>query len=112
MQAARQFNEFPHKEQDMYAVIVDFKIKPEHAAAFREVITSNARASVADEPGCSLFDVCVDPQDGTQIFLYEIYDNLAAFEAHLRTPHYAVFDKVSAPMVETKTVRKLSRICP
>ena len=96
----------------MYVIVVDFNIKPEHAAAFREAINSNARASVADEPGCSQFDVCVDPQDGAQIFLYEIYDNLAAFEAHLRTPHYAVFDKLSAPMVAAKTVRKFSRICP
>ena len=96
----------------MYVIVVDFKIKPEHTAAFREAITVNARASVADEPGCSQFDVCADPQDGTRIFLYEIYDNLAAFEAHLRTPHYAVFDKLSAPMVEVKTVSKLARICP
>ena len=96
----------------MFVIVVDFKTKPEHAAAFREAINLNARASVADEPGCSQFDVCVDPHDGTQIFLYEIYDDLAAFEAHLLTPHYAVFDKLSAPMVETKAVRKLSRICP
>ena len=96
----------------MYAVIVDFKTKAEHATAFRDAIVANARASVADEPGCSQFDVCVDPQDGTRIFLYEIYDDLAAFEAHLRTPHYAVFDKLSAPLVEAKTVRKFSRICP
>ena len=96
----------------MYAVIVDFKTKAEHATAFRDAIVANARASVADEPGCSQFDVCVDPQDGTRIFLYEIYDDLAAFEAHMRTPHYAVFDKLSAPLVEAKTVRKFSRICP
>ena len=63
----------------MYAVIVDFKTKAEHATAFRDAIVANARASVADEPGCSQFDVCVDPQDGTRIFLYEIYDDLAAF---------------------------------
>ena len=96
----------------MYAVIVDFKTKAEHATAFRDAIVANARASVADEPGCSQFDVGVDPQDGTRIFLYEIYDDLAAFEAHMRTPHYAVFDKLSAPLVEAKTVRKFSRICP
>lgn len=96
----------------MYAVIVDFKTRPEHAAAFRNEIVANARASVADEPGCRQFDVCVDPQDATQIFLYEIYDDLAAFQAHMGTPHYAVFDKNSAPLVEAKKVRKFERICP
>ena len=96
----------------MYVVIVDFKLKPEHAAAFHASIITNARASVADEPGCSQFDVCVDPQDLTSIFLYEIYNDRAAFEAHLKTPHFAVFDKESAPWVASKAARMLERVCP
>ena len=96
----------------MYVITVDFKIKAAHAAEFRRAIDINARASVADEPGCSQFDVCVDPQDASKIFLYEIYDDLAAFEAHLRTPHYAVFDQASANWTEAKAVRKLNRVCP
>ena len=96
----------------MCAVIVDFKVKAAHLAEFRSAIDINARASVADEPGCSQFDVCVDPQDASKIFLYEIYDDQAAFEAHLRTPHYAVFDQASANWTEAKVVRKLNRVCP
>lgn len=96
----------------MYVVIVDFKLKPEYTNAFHACIDVNARASVADEPGCQQFDVCVDPQDRTSIFLYEIYDDRAAFEAHLKTPHFAVFDKESAPWVASKVVRILNRICP
>ena len=96
----------------MYAVIVDFKIKAAHLAGFRNAIDLNARASVADEPGFSQFDVCVDPQEASKIFLYEIYDDQAAFEAHLRTPHYAVFDQATANWTESKVVRKLNRVCP
>ena len=96
----------------MYVVIVDFKIKAAHLAEFSDAIDINARASVADEPGCSQFDVCVDPQDAAKIFLYEIYDDQAAFEAHLRTPHYALFDQATANWTESKVVRKLSRVCP
>ena len=36
--------------------------------------------------------------------LYEIYDDAAAFEVHKRTPHFAVFDRESAPFVATKAV--------
>ena len=96
----------------MYVVIVDFKLKPEHAAAFHASIITNARASVADEPGCSQFDVCVDPQDRTSIFLYEIYDDRAAFEAHLNTPHYAVFDKAVGPWVASKMIKVYTRLQP
>ena len=96
----------------MYVVIVDFHLKPEHAASFHDAIRANARDSVADEPGCRQFDVCVDPNDDTKVFLYEIYDDHAAFEAHLRTAHFAVFDKSVEPWVASKSARKLTRMFP
>ena len=58
-----------------------------HAA----VVIANARASVEHEPGCSQFDVCVDPKDKSRIFLYEIYDDRAAFDtARPRHPQMLV----------------------
>jgi quinol monooxygenase YgiN len=56
--------------------------------------------------------VCVDPNDDTKVFLYEIYDDHAAFEAHLRTAHFAVFDKSVEPWVASKSARKLTRMFP
>lgn len=38
------------------------------------------------------------------MFLYEIYDDAAAFEAHKQTAHFAVFDRESAPLVAAKEV--------
>ncbi len=96
----------------MYVVIVDFKIKKEHLAAFMPEMIANARASVADEPGCSQFDVCVDPQDKSRVFLYEMYADRTAFDAHLRTPHFLAFDKTTAAWLESKAVRTLERVCP
>ncbi|MGE0239718.1 MAG: putative quinol monooxygenase, partial [Parvibaculaceae bacterium] len=70
-----------------YVILVDFLLKPGSKAEFRRAIDANARASCRDEPGCSRFDV-VEPQgDADRILLYEIYDDRAAFEEHLKTPH-------------------------
>ena len=96
----------------MYVVSVEFKLHPQHAADFQTAVIINARASVQDEPGCSQFDVCVAPDDATIIYLYEIYDDRAAFEAHLQTPHYAVFDKAVGPWVASKVVKVYSRLQP
>ncbi len=41
----------------MYVVIVDFVAKPDFVEAFRAQMVRNARASLADEPGCRQFDV-------------------------------------------------------
>jgi quinol monooxygenase YgiN len=73
-------------------ILVRFQIKPEKAAAFRERVTRQAADSLTLEPACRRFDVAVDPTDETRILLYEIYDDDAAFAAHLKSEHFLAFD--------------------
>jgi quinol monooxygenase YgiN len=96
----------------MYVVVVDFTVKPEFVAAFRDEMVKNARASRDREPGCRQFDVCIAPDDPALIFLYEAYDDRAAFEAHLATPHFLAFNERTTPWLAGKTVRMLERIEP
>ena len=85
----------------MFAVTVTFDIHAEHLEAFVPAMLDNARTSRADEPGCLQFDVC---QDGTRIFLYELYTDRAAFDVHLGSAHFRAFDAQVAPMVRSKDV--------
>lgn len=94
-----------------FVIVVDFRVKPGQMAAFRKLIDDNARASVRDEPGCSRFDVCANRKDQERILLYEIYDDRAAFDAHLKTRHFAVFNEASAPLVADKTVAEYDLVC-
>jgi (4S)-4-hydroxy-5-phosphonooxypentane-2,3-dione isomerase len=96
----------------MYIVSVQFTIKPERVAAFMPLIVDNARASREQEPGCRQFDVCTDPAAGNVVFLYEAYDDRAAFDAHLATAHYKSFDAAVADMVISKVVRTYVRTDP
>lgn len=89
----------------MYVVTVAFVVKSEAIAAFRPAMLENARASLADEAGCRQFDVCFDAGDGGKCFLYEVYDDRAAFDAHLSMAHFKSFDAAVAPMLESKTVQ-------
>lgn len=91
----------------MYVIVVDFKIKPERLAEFMPLMLENARASRETEPGCRVFDVCADPKKETSVFLYEVYDDRAAFDEHLDSPHFKRFDAAVASMVASKTVRTL-----
>ncbi|MDH4181203.1 MAG: antibiotic biosynthesis monooxygenase [Betaproteobacteria bacterium] len=95
----------------MLVVTVVFEPKPEHAPAFRAAMLDNARASRETEPGCRQFDVCVDPASGT-IFLYELYDDRAAFEAHMRTAHFLAFDAATRDWIARKDVRIYERLAP
>ena len=44
------------------------------------------------------------------MFLYEVYDDRAAFDAHLSTPHFKSFDAATAGMIRSKKVRALTRL--
>ena len=93
----------------MYVVTVEFVVKAGHAAEFLPAMIENARASREREPGCRQFDVCTDPNDPHAIFLYELYDDRAAFDAHLATAHFKAFDAKVGPWVERKAVRIYTR---
>lgn len=95
-----------------FAVVVTFQIKPGQMARFMPLIETNAAASVRDEPGCHRFDVATDPARPDEVFLYEIYDDAAAFDAHRQTPHYAVFDEAISELVAGKDVRTFARVFP
>ena len=45
-----------------WVVTVEFTVRPGHADSFIERLTTQAADSLL-EPGCSQFDVCVDPSD-------------------------------------------------
>lgn len=93
-----------------YAVTVTFDIKPGKMEAFMDAILYNARHSLADEPGCQQFDVCTDPEVPNTVFLYELYDDLAAFEAHQTMPHYKATGPKVADLVANKTLRTFERV--
>ena len=96
----------------MYVVTVEFVVRPEEAARFRAAIVANARTSRAAEPGCLQFDVCGAPGDPAIIFLYEVYFDRAAFDAHLASPHFRAFDAAAGQWVVRKAVRTFERVDP
>lgn len=89
-------------------VVVDLVVGGDALVRFMPLLRANAAASLALEPGCLQFDVCVDPAERTKILLYEIYVDDAAFAAHLASAHYRAFDEASQAMIARKAVRRLT----
>lgn len=92
-----------------FCVVVTFKVKSERVDAFRAAVLENAQLSLREEPGCSVFDVCADAS-GSEIFLYEIYENREAFDDHLRMPHFLAFDAKTRDWVISKSVNTYAKI--
>lgn len=97
----------------MYVIVATIQIQPERREAFIVEMLADAQGSVENEPGCLRFDVIQDGEDANRIYLYEVYRDEAAFEAHGKAPHFikwrdAVKDWYAAPI----TVGRGSNIFP
>jgi quinol monooxygenase YgiN len=94
-----------------FVIVVDFQVKPGRMAEFRKLMDENARASVRNEKGCRRFDVCAHRKEADRILLYEVYDDRAAFDAHLKTGHFLEFNAASAPLLADKSVAEYELVC-
>ena len=94
----------------MIAVFVEVDVKPERLADFIPRMELQARNSVALEPECHQFDVWQDAEAPEKVTLYEVYENRAAFDAHLATDHFKDFDGAVSDMLVSKSLRILDLV--
>ena len=80
----------------MYIIIAPIQIKEGFKERYINGMIENARAAVRDEPGCLRFDVIQDADDGNRMWLYEVYTDEAAFQAHTQGPHFIKLRDASA----------------
>ena len=77
-------------------IMVTVDVRPDRIDEFIAGITTNAVASLRDEPGCLPFDVHRDHATPTRFYFYEIYTDQDAFAvAHRSSPHYAAWQAVA-----------------
>ena len=96
----------------MYVVTVEFGIEPASWREFIPLMIENAHLSRTIEPGCRQFDICVDKARPSTVFLYELYDDRAAFDAHLASPHFKAFAAATQKMILGRSILTWQRIAP
>ena len=93
-----------------FVIIAEFEVKPDRLEQFLELARTDASHSVDREPGCRQFDVTLDREQPNRVVLYEVYDDEAAFDAHLKTPHLAAFRAGIEGLIVSRHVRRLTRV--
>ncbi|WP_175924839.1 putative quinol monooxygenase [Burkholderia cepacia] len=76
-------------------VIASLYLKPEHAEAAEAELRSMV-AKTRTEPGNRRYDLFREQDGSPNLHLYEIYDDQAAFDAHLASPYFGEFRVKSA----------------
>lgn len=88
----------------MFVVTVNFVVAPDHRPDFSAAMLVQADNSLTLEVDCLVFDVCVASDNDCSFFLYEKYTSAAAFDEHLASDHFKVFDALVAPWTVSKSV--------
>jgi (4S)-4-hydroxy-5-phosphonooxypentane-2,3-dione isomerase len=95
----------------MFSLVVQMQVQPGRREEFLEGMAANAAAAVRDEPGCLRFDVSAAAADPDRFFLYELYTDAEAFEAHKASPHFAqwrqIAERVLVPGAQVNTPGEL-----
>jgi (4S)-4-hydroxy-5-phosphonooxypentane-2,3-dione isomerase len=86
----------------MFVVTVYLTIDPEHVGPFREAVLRHASNSLTKETGCRQFDVCFDPADDLRVFIFERYDDRAAFDVHTGSEHFQWFANIAGPWIASR----------
>jgi quinol monooxygenase YgiN len=88
---------------------VEYDITPGQVDNFLAALKENGAASVK-EPGCRELDILVSQKDPNHVFIFEVYDNAAAAEAHQATDHFKKYKAATAGMVVKREARSFSSV--
>jgi autoinducer 2-degrading protein len=83
----------------MIANFVVFQLKPGKRAEFVEASLANSRGSI-DGPGCLATSIFVDPDRPALAYVFEVFQDEAAFTYHHEQPYYKAWLAQTADLME------------
>ena len=93
----------------LYVNALDIDVKPGETNKYLTALRENG-AEAVKEPGCRVFNIHVRANDPNHVFIYEVYENAAALEAHRQTPHFKKYAATTANMVAKREVHAVTTV--
>lgn len=81
--------------------IAELEIYPGHLSAYKTILAEEQEASVRLEPGVIMLHSVALKESPTHIRLLEVYADRAAYETHIRSPHFVKYKTSTEPMVKS-----------
>jgi quinol monooxygenase YgiN len=97
---------------DMMIRIAELEIDSNYLQEYNTILQEESRASVLLEQGVVVIFPMFKKESPTQIRLLEIYANRAAYEAHLKTPHFLKYKTSTQKMVKSLKLIDMDSIDP
>jgi 4-carboxymuconolactone decarboxylase len=90
-----------HDSTPLVVRIAELEIDPEQLDAYKAILAEEQEASVRLEAGVLMLHAVALVERPTQIRLLEVYANRAAYDAHLKAPHFVKYKTSTEKMVKS-----------
>ena len=95
------YNTSTAQQKDMMVRMAEIEVFPANLDEYKAILKEEAAASVKLEPGVLCIFPMYQKENPTQVRLLEIYANRAAYEAHLKSPHFQHYKTTTLSMVKS-----------
>ena len=82
-----------------FTLAVRLKLQADSAGQFEKIFAKAAKLARA-EKGCRAYELSRDAKGESRYLVYERWDNLAALEAHIKSPHFLELSDEVGPMLD------------
>jgi autoinducer 2-degrading protein len=89
--------------------VVDLEISPASMPKFLAALKDDGAATIK-EPGTQEFVSSVGQNEKNHVFIFEVFDNSAAWDAHQKTAAYAKFIGITMMMIKTYDIRPFASV--
>lgn len=96
----------------MMVRIAEIEVDSSYLQEYNAILKEESEASVRLEPGVISIYPMYQRDNPTQIRLLEIYANKAAYEAHLKTPHFQKYKTTTLKMVKALRLIDMEALDP
>ncbi len=82
--------------------LAELEIHPGYEIAYLEILNEEVRLSLEREPGVWAILPTVD---GSTVRIVEVYADTAAYQSHIRSPHFLHYKKATEKMIASLVLR-------
>ncbi len=88
------------QQQKMMVRLSEIEIDPVHLDEYKAILAEESAASVKLEPGVIAIFPMYQKESPTSVRILEMYADKAAYEQHLKTPHFQKYKTTTLKMVK------------
>lgn len=88
------------KQQDLFIRLIKMEIDTSKAQAFNDLGQKVMLRGLETEPGVLVMYAVAEKKNPERISILEVYENLGAYQVHIKTPHFIQYKEKSRAIVK------------